>query len=106
MNPIHDGDIDALLRQAFDGSVPDDGFSDRVMRQLPPRSRPVAWPLLAGVLAGVVLCALSLVASPLWHAGWQGWLIGQWSSSTLILLAVMAAMSLLALGWSLAEADH
>ena len=105
MNPIHDDDIDALLRQSFDGPVPDAGFSDRVMQQVPPRRRPSAWPLAAGVLVGAVLCALSLLNAPLWRAAWQGWSVGEWSTSTLIMLSTMAGMSLLALGWSLAEAD-
>jgi len=107
MNPINDDDIDALLRRSFDGPTPDAGFSDRVMQQLPARRRRSAWPLVAGVLVGAVLCSLSLSTTPLWHAAWHGWLAGQWSSSTLIILSAMAGMSLLALGWSLAEAeDH
>jgi hypothetical protein len=105
MNPIHDDDIDALLRQSFDGPVPDAGFCDRVMRQLPPRRRPSAWPLATGVLVGAILCSLSLLGSPLWRAAWHGWLVGQWSSPTVIVLSAMAGMSLLALGWTLAEAD-
>ena len=105
MNPIDDDDIDALLRKSFDGPAPDAGFSDRVMRQLPPRRRRSAWPLMAGVLAGAVLCALSLFASPLWSAAWQAWLAGEWSTSTLVTLGAMGAMSLLALCWTLAEAD-
>ncbi len=105
MNPISDDDIDALLKKSFDGPAPDAGFSDRVMRQLPPRRRRSAWPLVVGVLAGAVLCALSVFASPLWNAAWQGLGVGEWSASTVVTLAVMAAMSLLALGWSLTEAD-
>jgi hypothetical protein len=105
MNPIHDDDIDALLRQSFDGPAEDAGFSDRVMQRVPRRRRPSAWPLMAGVLSGAVLCALSLFASPLWRAMWQGWLGGKGSASTLIVLSMMAVMSLLALVWSLAEAD-
>jgi hypothetical protein len=105
MNPRHDDDIDALLRQSFDGPAPDAGFSDRVMQQLPPRSRPSRWPLAAGVVAGAIACSLHLSASPLWRAAWQGWLVGEWSTSTILMLATMAAMSLLALGWTLAEAD-
>lgn len=105
MNPIHDDDIDALLRQSFDGPAPDAGFCDRVMQQLPPRRRPVAWPLVAGVLAGAVLGALSLFDAPLWHAAWQGWLVGEWSASSVVAVSAMAGLSLLALGWSLAEAD-
>jgi hypothetical protein len=105
MNTIHDDNIDALLRQSFDGPVPDAGFSERVMQQLPPRRRPSTWPLAAGVVVGAVLCLLSLHTSPLWRAGWHGWLVGEWSSSTIITLSMMAGMSLLALGWTLAEAD-
>lgn len=106
MNPMHDDDIDALLRQSFDGPVPDAGFCDRVMRQLPPRRRlSSTWMLAAGVIVGAVLCSLSLLDSPLWHAAWHGWLGGEWSSSTFIVLSTMAGLSLLALGWSLAEAD-
>lgn len=105
MNPINDDDIDALLRQSFDGPAADAGFCDRVMQQLPPRRRRYGWPLAAGVLGGVVLCALSLCASPLWSAAWRGWLVGAWSASTLVTLGMMAAMSLFALAWSLAEAD-
>ncbi|MGH8060989.1 MAG: hypothetical protein ACREO7_03125 [Pseudoxanthomonas sp.] len=105
MNPIHDDDIDALLRQSFDGPTADAGFSDRVMQQLPPRRLRSVLPLAVGVLVGAVLCALSLFASPLWNAAWHGWRVGEWSGSTLIVLSTMAAMSLLALGWTLSEAD-
>jgi hypothetical protein len=105
MNPRHHDDIDELLRQSFDGPVPDAGFSDRVMRRLPPRRRPSRWPLAAGLFAGAVACSLNLSASPLWRAAWQGWLAGDGSMATVIVLAAMAGMSLLALGWMLAEAD-
>jgi hypothetical protein len=105
MNPQHEDDIDALLRQSFDGPAPDAGFCDRVMQQLPPRRRPFAWPLAAGVMIGAVLCSLSLFTSPLWHAAWHGWLTGQWSGSSIVMLSTMAGLSVLALGWTLAEAD-
>ena len=39
MNSIHDDDIDALLRQSFDGPIADVGFCDRVMHQRHGRSR-------------------------------------------------------------------
>jgi len=105
MNPQHDNDIDALLRQSFDGPTPDAGFSDRVMQHVLPRRRRSVWPLVAGILVGTVLCSLSLNNSPLWHAAWHGLLVGEWSSSTIIMLSTMTGMSLLALGWTLAEAD-
>lgn len=105
MNPIHDDDIDALLRQSFEGPSPDAGFSDRVMQHVQPRRRASALPLAACIFAGVVMCWLSLSGSHLWRAAWQGWLAGEWSTSTVITLATMAGLSLLALGWTLAEAD-
>jgi len=105
MNPVHDEDIDALLRQSFDGPAPDAGFSDRVMQHVRSRRRVSSWPLVACVFAGVLMCWLSLSGSPLWRAAWQGWFAGVWSASTFVTLAAMAALSLLALGWTLAEAD-
>ena len=105
MNPIDD-DIDVLLRQSFDGPALDAGFCDRVMQQLPPRRRPSVCPLAAGILVGAVLCSLSLHNSLLWRAAWHGWLVGTWSTSTIIMLSTMAGISLLALGWTLAEADE
>jgi hypothetical protein len=105
MSPIDDDDIDALLRQSFDGPTPDAGFSDRLMQQLPPRRRRFAWPLVAGVLTGTALGVLSLSNSPLWRASWQGWMVGEWSASGLVVVSMMAGLTLLAVGWSLAEAD-
>lgn len=105
MNPIHDDDIDALLRQSFDGPAADAGFSDRVMQHVQPRRRASAWPLVACLFAGAVLCWLTVSGSPLWRAAWHGWLAGEWSASTVITLTAMTALSLLALGWTLAEAD-
>ena len=61
MNSIHDDDIDALLRQSFDGPTHDAGFCDRVMQQLPPRRRASAWPLATGVLVGAVLFTITFV---------------------------------------------
>lgn len=105
MNPMHDENIDGLLRQSFDGPVSDAGFSDRMMRQVQPRRRASAWPLVTCIFAGVLMCWLSLSGSPLWREAWQGWIAGVWSASTVITLTAMTALSLLALGWSLAEAD-
>ena len=105
MNPMHDEEIDTLLRQSFDGPAADAGFSDRVMQQVRPRRRASAWPLVVCVFAGALMCWLSLSASPLWRTAWQGWFAGKWSVSTAIVLATMAGLSLLALTWTLAEAD-
>jgi len=105
MNQAHDDAIDALLRRRFDGPVADDGFCDRVMHRLPPRRRRVAWPLWCGILVGAVACWLSLRVTPLLHAGWRDWLGGELSAPAAMLLLATAGMSLLALGWILAEAE-
>ncbi len=105
MNHPDDNEIEALLRTQFDGSVSDDGFSDRVMLQLPPRRRPTAWPLLAGILAGVGACGLSLLSTPLLHVGWQDWISGEMSPTAMTIMAVVAGMSLLACLWTTMEAE-
>lgn len=106
MNDVHDDQIEALLRRGFDGPVPDAGFSERVMRRLPPRRRRVAWPLWGGFLAGAVAGSLSLLRSPLLHAGWHDWLRGDWSAPAVVLLLAVAGMSLLACGWGVFEAGE
>ncbi|HSX59975.1 MAG TPA: DUF5056 domain-containing protein [Tahibacter sp.] len=107
MNHSDDTEIETLLRAQFDGAVPDDGFSDRVMQQLPPRRRRAAWPLAGGIVAGMAACWLSLVSTPLLQAGWQNWISGELSASAVILMSVIAGMSLLACWWTTMEAeDH
>ncbi len=107
MNHSDDHEIEALLRKQFDGSVPDDGFADRVMQHLSPRRRRAAWPLLAGILAGTGACWLSLSSTSLLHVGWQNWISGELSASAITLMAVVAGMSLLACWWTTMEAeDH
>ncbi len=100
-----DKDIDALLRRQFDGPLPDEGFSERVMQQLPARRRRVAWPLWVGVIAGVGACWSQLLPVPLLQVGWRDWAGGELSGPAITLLLVAAGMSLLASWWSLAEAD-
>jgi hypothetical protein len=100
---MNDDMIEALLRRQFEGPVADDGFSERVMRQLPPRRRRIAWPLWLGLLAGACACGLSLADMPLLHAGWRDWLDGEPSVPAMGLLLAVAGMAWLALGWTLAE---
>jgi hypothetical protein len=104
MNTPHEDPIERLLRQSLD-TVPDHGFSDRVMQQLPPRRRAPAWPLVVGIVAGIASCCASLFATTLWRTGWRDWLHGELSTPAIVMLLAMAGMSLLALGWSLAEAE-
>jgi hypothetical protein len=107
MNHPDDNEIEALLRMQFDGSVADEGFSDRVIQQLPLRRRRTAWPLLAGILVGIGACWLSLLSTSLLHVGWQDWISGELSASAMTVMAVVAGMSLLASLWTTMEAeDH
>jgi Domain of unknown function (DUF5056) len=106
MNESHDDTIEALLRRQFDGPVADDGFSDRVMQHLPTHRRRATWPLWIGVLIGTAACGICIDSVPLLHNGWRDWLAGEPSISAIGMWAMMAAMSLLALMWSLAESGN
>jgi len=106
MNHPHDDPIDRLLRERFDGAVPDGGFCDRVMQGLPARHRRVAWPSWIGLLAGIAACASGLWSAPMLRAGWRDWSGGAPTASALALLFLLAAMSLLAMCWSLCEAGE
>jgi hypothetical protein len=106
MTHTHEDDaIDALLQRQFDGAAPDDGFCDRVMQRLPARPRRRAWPLWIGIAGGAAACALSLSSMPVFHLGWRDWFGGALSAPAIALLLALAGMSLLAMCWSLAEAD-
>ncbi|BDU19003.1 hypothetical protein [Dyella sp. GSA-30] len=106
MNEPHDDEIEALLRRQFEGPVADDGFSERVMRHIPPRRRRTAWPLWLGGLAGAATCWLSLTDVPMLQMGWKDWLAGELSVPAMGMFLAMGTMSLLALGWSLAESGN
>lgn len=105
MNPTRDDAIESLLRRQFDGPVPDEGFSTRVLQRLPQRHRHVTWPLWSGIVAGAVACWLALLPSPLLRDGWKGWVIGHWSAATVTLSLAMLGMAMLALAWGVVEAD-
>lgn len=104
-NSHEDDAVDALLQRRFEGAVADDGFCDRVMQRLPARPRRRAWPLWSGLAAGAAACALSLWSAPMVHLAWHGWIGGEPSAALIALLIALAGMSLLAMCWSLAEAD-
>lgn len=106
MNDIRDEDIEALLLQAFDGAVSDDGFCERVMQRLPPRQKRPMWPLWMGVLLGIGGCGASLLMAVPIRAGWHDWMQGEWSAAALTLLLATAGMSLLALCWGVAEGSE
>ena len=100
-----DHDIDALLRRQFEGPVSDEGFTARLIQQVPTRPGRAVWPLWAGIAAGIGACWLSLMSTPVLQLGWQSWLSGKPSSSAIILIAVAGGMSLLACWWTAMEAD-
>lgn len=106
MNDPSDAAIETLLRKQFDGPVADDGFSDQVMRRLPPRRRRKVWPVWGGLIAGIVACWLGLLRAQLLFAGWSGWQSGAWSTPAVALMLVTAAISLLALCWGVGEPDN
>lgn len=106
MNYEKDDPIDVLLRQQFNGPAADEGFSQRVIARMPPRRRHIAWPLCSGVLAGIAACWLALMPSPLLHLGWRDWSSGEWSASTITIFLTMLGLTMLALAWSVAEADE
>lgn len=103
MNDPADDAIETLLRQQFEGAVPDEGFCDRVMQQLPSPRRRATWPVWTGLLVGAASCWMSLQATSLLRIGWHDWVHGEWSVPAIVLLLVMAGMSLLASGWALLE---
>ncbi len=97
--------LNKILLDEFEGPVPDDGFSARVMDVLPARRRRQAWPLALGIAAGGVLCWLSLLIAPFSRVGWHDWMGGNLSTPAVTLMAAMAGLTLLALAWTASEAD-
>ncbi|HTT99337.1 MAG TPA: hypothetical protein VMF58_14915 [Rhizomicrobium sp.] len=104
MSDLNDDALDQLLRDQFEGPVPDDGFCDRALLALPARRRSATWPLTFGIALGGLLCWLTLHATPLVRAAWHDWFSGHPTAPAIILLAAMTGLSLLALAWSMAEA--
>lgn len=106
MNDEAEDAIDRLLRDAAPDPVADDGFCARLAEHLPPRPRRVRWPLASGILAGIATCWLALRSSRIALAGWHDWLAGDLTQPALVLLAAAAGTGLLALAWTLAEAQE
>lgn len=103
MNDPRDSSIDALLRSQFEGPLADDGFCDRVMRQLPARRRPLRWQLPVGMLAGLGACLWSLSSAPLIRTGWHDWTHGSLSLEAVMMMLALMGMSLLVSWWALTE---
>jgi len=97
--------IETLLRRSFDGPVPDDGFSDRVMRLLPARRVRRNWLLPAGIIAGTVACWIALNSTSLVRVASHDWVSGKLSPTIFVMLAAIGGMSLLASWWAMVEAE-
>ena len=106
MNPLPQDEIEALLRKQFDGPIADNGFSDRLMRQLPRRHRRATWPLWTGILTGAAASWLALLPSPLLHLGWRDSVNGEWSAASVSTVLVILMMIMLASAWAMLEADN
>lgn len=102
MNDIQDHELDAWLRHAFEGPVPDDGFAMRVMQRLPPRRRRRSL-LPAAALAGGLLAWLALASAPLEQLAAHEWLAAGFTPGSAVLLALLFGTVLLACAWALEE---
>lgn len=95
--------LDALLRRQFTGPVPDEGFSARVMRALPPRRAPRPWLLPTAAVAGCGLAWLALAPSPAWRLAAQEWAAGDPGAASLGVAVLMGVLALAGCAWSLDE---
>lgn len=103
MNETSDDALDALLRRGFEGHVPDDGFSARVVRALPARPRRRAWPLPLAALCGGLLAWATLAPSPLWRDVAQEAATGVPGAAIAVLLAVALGFGTVCCAWALEE---
>lgn len=106
MNDKFDYAIERLLREAAPDPVADEGFCAGLVERLPPHRPRAQWPLSVGIVAGMLTCWFSMQSAPVALEGWQDWLAGDLTSSALVLLASAAGLGLLALAWTLAEANE
>lgn len=97
--------IENLLRRSFDGPVPDNGFSERVMLLLPARRARRNWLVPAGIIAGTFSCWIALTSTSLIRVASHDWASGKLSTTILIMLAAIGGMSLLASWWAMVEAE-
>lgn len=106
MNEEIDNAIECLMRDHAPGPVADDGFCADLINRLPPRRPRAKWPIAVGVVAGALACWFSMRSAQVVLAGWHDWLSGDLTSSALALFASVAGLSLLALAWTLDEAQE
>lgn len=97
--------IDRMLRDYAPDPVVDEGFCSHVMNSVPLRRPRAQWPLAIGALAGTLACWFTMGSAQVAMTGWQDWLSGDLTATTLALIASTAGLSLLALAWALTEAQ-
>lgn len=102
-NETPDDALDALLRREFEGHVPDDGFSERVARALPPRPRRHAWPLPLAAVCGGVLAWAAVSPSPLWGDVAREAAAGVPGAASAVLFTVALGLGALCGAWALEE---
>lgn len=103
---LSDEHLEDLLRRDFVAStVPDDGFSARVLRALPARRPRRRWLLPAAATAGLALAWLSLLPAPLWQEATREWMSSKFQLSAWVVCALLLGVSLLGCAWALEEAE-
>ena len=90
MNDQIDDAMDRLLREDAPGAVADEGFSVGLVESLPLRRPRAKWPLAVGIMAGTLGYWFTMQSAKVALTGWQDWLLGNLTSSALVLLASVA----------------
>lgn len=103
IDDIPDPQLEALLRNSFEGPVADAGFTDRVMRALPPRREPRRWLVPMSAVAGGVLAWLALMPSPLWREVAREWIGGQFGAASVGVAVLALVVALASCACSLEE---
>ncbi|GGX21090.1 hypothetical protein [Undibacterium macrobrachii] len=97
--------IEALLSDAYDGPVADDGFSVRVMQKIPAQRKTHHSYSLIAFAAGLFALMWQVLSSSLFEKAWHDLAQAQFSVTVMVLFAVFFGASLLVSAWALTEAE-
>ncbi len=97
--------IEDLLRERFEGAVPEDGFSGKVMQRLPQRRRFQGWLPAVGVLLGAVASGVGLFWGRLPEVVWRGGTSGHMTGAVIVWMAIAGGISMMGMGWAVVEGD-